>query len=132
MQFKPIPQKDSMGCAVACVASILGISYKKSLKFFGIKKADKPNFYCRDIAKILNKKGFNYSYGKVIPKTEKYLKNSGTIVFIRRSKKFPFGHYLLKTKNGWMNSWINFPKIPIKAGFQKKLLGIPQWLIYKT
>ena len=121
-----------MGCAVACVASLFGISYKKSLKIFGIKKADKPNFYCKDIVKILNKGGFNYSYGKVIPKTKEYLENNGTIVFVRRSKKYKFGHYLLKVKRGWMHSWVNFPKEPIKAGFQKKLPGIPQWLIHKT
>ncbi len=130
--FKPIPQEEPMGCAVACVAFLFGVSYKKSLKLFKIKKADKPNFYCKDIVKILNKKGLNYVYGKAIPKDKKYLGNIGTIVFIRRSKRFQFGHYLLKTEKGWMNSWINLPKTPIKAGFQKNLPGKPQWLIYKT
>ena len=60
------------------------------------------------------------------------LNRNGTIVFIERSKKYPAGHYLVKTEKGWMNSWINFPNIsPTKSGFQKVLPGKAQWIIYQ-
>ena len=130
MKNKLIPQKESMGCAVAYVASLLGINYKKILKIIQNKKADKPNFYFKDIVKILSKKRLNYSYGKAIPRTKKYI--SGTMVFVKRSKKFPFGHYLLRTREGWMNPWINLPKTPIKAGFQKRIPGKAKWIIYSN
>ena len=59
------------------------------------------------------------------------LNTEGVIVFIERSKKYPAGHYVIKTKKGWMNSWINFPNIfPAESGFQKDLPGKAQWIIY--
>ena len=131
MNQKPIAQEESMGCAIACVASLLGISYKESLKLFNRKNATTPNFYCKDIINKLKKKGLSYRYGKVKSKTKKYINIPRTIVFIKRSNKYPVGHYLLKTEKGLMDPWINIPKInPAKAGFQKKLPGESQWIIY--
>ena len=130
--MEKITQEETMGCGVACVASILGISYKKCLKLFKINLADKPNFYCEDITKILNKKGLNYSYGKVTESTEKFLKKNGTIIFVKRSKNYPVGHYLLKTAKGHMDPWINMPSInPAKSGFRKKLPEKAQWVIFE-
>jgi len=60
------------------------------------------------------------------------LNQNGAIVFVERSKKYPAGHYLIKTKKGWMNPWINFPNISsAKSGFQKVLPGKAQWIIYQ-
>jgi hypothetical protein len=130
-RYNAVTQEESMGCAVACVASILGISYKDSLKKFGIKSAENPTFYCKDIASILNKSGLSYDYGKLIDKKRKYLSLPGTIVFLRRSSKFPVGHFILRAKEGWMNPWVNVPKIsPAKSGFERVLPGEPQWIIY--
>ena len=49
-----------------------------------------------------------------------------------KSNAAPAGHYLLKTKKGWMNPWINYPQIkPAKAGFQQKIPGKIQWIIFE-
>ena len=133
MRYKLTAQEHSMGCGVACVASLLGISYKKSLRLFNKKYASTRGYYLKELALALSKKGLDYKYSKITDVTKKSLKIPGSIVFIRRSKKYPAGHYLLKTDKGWMNPWINYPKInPAKSGFQKKLPGEPQWVLYKT
>jgi len=120
-----------MGCGVACVASLLEISYKNSIKLFNEKHAPTKGYYLKELINALRKKGLNYKYSKVTDKTKKYLKTQGSIVFIKRSRNYPFGHYLLKTNKGWMNSWINYPKInPAKSGFNKKLPGESQWVLY--
>lgn len=127
-----IAQEEPMGCAVACVASLLKISYKDSLRLFKIKYANSPNFYCRDIIKILKKQGLDYEYKKVTNKTKKEVNFIGSIVFVNKSKKYPEGHFLLKTKKGYMDPWINIPKInPAKAGYRKSLPEKPSWVIYK-
>lgn len=132
MSFNSVPQEEPMGCAVACAASLFGVSYKKAVKLFGKNYNPKVGSFCNQIICVLRKAGLNYKYSRLTPKTKKFLNVEGTIVFIKPTKKFPFEHYLLKTKNGWMDSWINIPKMnPAKAGFQKNLPGKPQWLIYK-
>jgi hypothetical protein len=130
MKYKPIIQENLNGCAVACVASLIGKNYFTTLKLFVKKYADTRGYYFKDVISTLKRNGLNYQYSKVIPGTRKHLRIAGSIVFIKRSKKFPSGHYLLKTERGWMNSWINSPRLPIKAGFQKKLPGKAQWVAY--
>ncbi len=133
MKFKPITQEHTAGCAIACVASILNINYKKALNFFNKDNVSIRGYYCSEIVKALNKNGLNYKSSKVNSKTKRFLSKQGTIVFVKRSKKYPIGHYLLKTNNGWMNPWINFPEInPAKSGFNKKLPGKAQWIIYSN
>ena len=120
-----------MGCGVACMACVLGIGYSKAIKLVSSKNASSKGYYCKDITKALRNSGLNYYYKKVTSKTKKYLKIEGTIVFIKRSIRYPKGHYLVKTKKGWMNPWINFPEKPIKAGFNKRLPGKAQWVIFR-
>lgn len=129
--MKPIPQEAPMGCAIACAASLTNQSYKKMRRYFdnGELKERTSGFYNRDIISALNKvkisaKAFSIKrWGKRKVKV-------GTIVFIERSKKYPAGHYLLKTKKGWMNPWINYPHInPAKAGFRKTLPSKASWVI---
>ena len=63
---------------------------------------------------------------------DKMLRIPGTIVFIEKSKKYPAGHFLVKTaQSSWMNPWINFPLIkhPV-SGFEKKLPGKPIYSIF--
>jgi len=130
--MKPIAQEQSMGCAVACVASLLGLSYKGALNLFVNKSyASTRGYYCKEISQALLKRGLNYGWKKVSLKTNYMLNRKGVIIFIARSKKYPAGHYLIRTQKGWMNPWINFPQIaPAKAGFQKRLPGKPQWVMY--
>ncbi len=131
--MKAIVQDTPWGCAVACVASRLGISYKKALCLFRPELEATKGYYCRDVCRALAKRGKKYCYCRCKPRMQKELNKLGTIVFIAKSKKYPEGHYLLKTRNGWMNPWINLPKItPARAGFQKKLPGNAAWLIYEV
>jgi len=131
--MKSITQEEPMGCGIACVAIVLNKSYQSTKKLFDNQKyASTRGYYCREIIKTLNKKREVYTFSKVNVKNKNLLKKEGIIVFIERSKKYPFGHYLTKTKKGWMNPWINFPNIaPAKSGFQKILPGKAQWIIYQ-
>ena len=129
--MKLITQEAPMGCAIACTASLANLSYKQMRKHFdeGMIKEQTSGFYNRDIVNVLNKIKIK---AKIFNMKRWGNKNMGfgTIVFIERSKKYPAGHYLLKTKNGWMNPWINYPNInPAKAGFQKTLPGKVKWVV---
>ncbi|MFH1694410.1 MAG: hypothetical protein ABH880_01465 [Patescibacteria group bacterium] len=129
--MKAVTQESPMGCAIACCASRAGSSYRKMRALFegGDIKDWTTGFYTKDIKKALNKVGIPVEgcgakdWGnKRIP--------VGSIVFIERSKKYPAGHFLLKTENGWMDPWINFPHMkPAKSGFRKKLPGKVYWVI---
>ena len=129
--LKAVVQEHSMGCGIACIACVAGIKYSKALKLVQAKYASTKGYYCKEIIKALGKLDLKYEYKKVTSNTKKHLEMEGTIVFIKRSSKYPKGHYLVKTNKGWMNSWINYPDEPARAGFNKKLLGKAQWIIFK-
>ena len=128
-----VTQKHGSGCAVACVAYLLKISYEKALQLF-----DQPHqawgrgFYLKEITEALKKMDHRYSYCKLTHSKIFLLKIPGVIVFIARSQKLPLGHYLVRTKtNRWMNPWINFPCIAsAKSGFQKRLPGKAKFIIH--
>ena len=125
----PIKQEDPMGCAVACTAFVLNINYQDSLKLFknGKIKAKNKGFLCKEIVKALGYEGLRYEYKYISNKVKRKIYKPGTIVFVKRSKKCPEGHYLYRANNKWMDSWINFPNKNIKAGFRKRL---PEKSIY--
>ena len=130
--FKLITQEDPMGCGVACVASLIGISYEEAQKFFKENHSVTRGYYLKEILEALSRKNLNYKFRKITDKTKKFISKKGSIVFIKRSKKYLSGHYLLKTSKGWMNPWANYPKInPAQAGFNKRLPGEAQWIIYE-
>lgn len=123
--MKAVVQEEPMGCSVACVASLLGISYKSARALFkNPKDAITKGYSCKAIANALEKgKQSKQTYMKAKPGMKF---KEGDIVYISK----PLDHYLLKTKSGWMNSWINYPKInPARAGFQKKLIGPAEWIV---
>lgn len=125
--MKTVVQEDGFGCGVACVSSLLQISYKDALKLFqnGKKKATVCGFSPKNIVSALQKAGLKYKT-KYIKKKKIEIIN-GSIVYVGRCKKYPFGHYLLKTEKGWMNPWINLPYEPRIAGFSKR---IPAKIVY--
>lgn len=127
-----VMQEDRLGCAVACVAFVLGTSYQDALKLFkdGERRVkDKPNFYCPEIVRILNNQGKQYAWKKV---KESEGKDFGelSIVFISRSESYKYGHFLCRYKGKWMDSWINLPKEKIRAGWRIDLPGTPSYVIY--
>ncbi len=133
--MKPIKQEDGLGCAVACVAFVLNISYQEALRLFTdgqIRVREKANFYCPEIVEILNSKGLKYRWQKLGKKPIKEIYSDYSIVFIKRSENYPYGHFLARYKNKWMNPWINLPDKNIKAGFQDILREEPTYVIYRS
>ena len=128
-----ITQEHGTGCAVACTAFILNLSYRAALKHFS-----KPahawgrGFYGREVVAALKNSGREYSHCYVKSNRRGLLTVPGAIVFIARSSRYPSGHYLVRTRRGdWMNPWINFPVIaPAKSAFEKRLPGRPTYVIY--
>ncbi len=130
--MKAVVQEHPMGCGIACVACVSGVSYSAVFKVIKREYALARGYFCRELVQALSRLGFEYDYKKVNAKTRKYINKEGTIVFIAPSKKYPRGHYLVRTRKGWMNPWINFPSIvPAKADFTKKLPGKAQWVIFQ-
>ena len=80
-------------------------------------------FYMPELKRLLKLYGKeNYSFRKYSSKYHNYLLKNGTIIFISKSKKYPYGHYLNKIEGGWMNPWINCPIIsPLKAGIDNSI-----------
>ncbi|MBU2634445.1 MAG: hypothetical protein KJ674_04320 [Nanoarchaeota archaeon] len=131
--MEAVVQEHPMGCGIACVAFVTKKSYSLILKLTNESKASIKGYYCRELVSFLKRFGLKYEYKKFKEDLRKYLDIEGTIVFIKRSQKFPEGHYLARSKNGWMNPWINYPKInPAKAGITKKLPEKVQWILFKT
>src|SRR3989344_4598019 len=122
--MKAVVQKHLMGCGIACVAFVTKNSYDIIFRTFDSKYASTRGYYCKELIKALEKFGLKYDYKKVNEKTKHYLEKEDSIIFIKRSVRYPSGHYLVYTKEGWMNPWINYPSVyPVKAGFDKKLPG---------
>ncbi len=129
---KSITQQGPSGCAPACVAQILGISYRRAVALFknGEIKQIYQGFYCREIVTVLKKRGIDAEFRYVNKKIIKKIYRDKTIVYIKRSVKYPQGHYLCRSNNMWMDPWINMPKMnPSKSGFRKKLPGKPVYMI---
>lgn len=132
---KAIVQRDKMGCGVACVAFITGVGYKKARDnyFKNPKHASTVGYTCMELREAL-------AMGKLSNYKQRFAKGmktfrTNTIVFIKRSKKYPFGHYLVKTNERWMDPWINmdYRKPDLKnacAGFRNKLPGKPVFVVY--
>ena len=130
--MKNITQKHGYGCGVACVATILGCAYDTALgKFRNPGNARSKGYTCREIVAALSRGGRGYGYCYLKPAQKHRMKNIGTIVYVAKSKRWPAGHYLVKTEKGWMNPWINFPLIaPARSGFQSRLPGRAVYAIF--
>jgi hypothetical protein len=55
-----------------------------------------------------------------------------SIVFIKTSAKYLFGHFLARYKDKWMDPWINLPNTDITAGFRDQLPGKPTYAVYSN
>jgi len=130
--MKPIVQEDAYGCGVACVANILGITYQEALNFFenGGEKASSIGFYCKEFLPVFRINQLSYEYKYIKPKLKNKIYINKTIVYLRKSKKYPAGHYLCRIDNKWLDSWINFPDIDRKSGYRKRLPEKPIYIIY--
>jgi len=123
---KFITQEHASGCAVACTAFVAGITYKKALSSFydGEFRAELRGFYCREIVRVLKKLGMQYDYFYLSKRNKKLMYIDKAIVFLKKSRKYPQGHYLCRAGKVWMDPWINYPSITnARSGFRKRLPG---------
>ncbi len=130
----PVSQKDNFGCGVACLAFVANKTYKEVLKDLGKEQAKTKGFCCREMVDYLKKVDSQADYHYLKPRWKKRIYQDKTIVFIKRSKKYPYGHYLVRYHNLWMDPWINFLKDKdiknAKAGFRKRLPNKPIYAIF--
>lgn len=128
-----ITQKHDFGCGVACVSFATGITYEQSVEKLGRDKAATVGFLCRELVAGLDDLGLNYETQYVTPKIKQRIYNEGVIVFIKRTKHYPFGHYLIRHDGLWMDSWINLPfnknLQQARSGFRRRLPGKPIYAI---
>src|SRR3989338_8720696 len=131
-EYYKVTQEDAMGCGLACVASVCGLSYARAKKKLFRNVGDiRRGFYCRELIKVLARAGKRYSFRHVKESVRKKFV-IGSVVFIHPLKIYPAGHYLLKTSKGWMDPWFNLPKIKcVRLAFRKKLPGKAQWIIFE-
>lgn len=128
-----VAQEDEMGCAIACVANLLNISYQDAKQLFNPKFAKHRGYYCKSIVNALKKAGVQSHYKKYSDSEEI---NFGDIIFVGRCVDLPYGHWLLRLKEGWVDPWINLQVEKdinkAKAGIRDSLIGVPEWLVRPT
>lgn len=131
---KSITQEFDYGCGIACYAFALNISYKEAERILGPEQSASTRFWVKDLTQKLNQAGLKYSSRHLNQTLKKQIYNDGTIVLIRRSKKYIAGHYLIRHEGVWMDPWINMPNDNnignAKSGFRKRLPGSPMYALF--
>lgn len=123
-------QEDEYGCGVACMANLLEMPYQKALDLFADpQNASWRGFICKDMVYALKRAQNPCKYYYIKPRKRKRIYRDGTIVFIKRNKKYPVGHYLARKGRLWIDSWFNIPNLPRIAGVRKRLPGTPIYAI---
>jgi len=129
-----IAQLHPLGCSVACVAYRCGISYPHALSLFTQPDlAWRRGFYCSEVVEALARAGFNYEYAEYDKTAHShYLDREGTIIFIGHCDQYPAGHFLVRARRGWMNSWANYPvMVPVETAFQSELVSEICYIIFE-
>jgi hypothetical protein len=114
-RFRAVAQQDEYGCGAACVASILGISYGRAVELLGKDPDTSPYGYGgRQIRHALARFDVTYRNRRL---SKIGLDNIpvGSLVF---AKPKGYGHYLVRTLDGWMDPWRNAWAQPREGGFR--------------
>lgn len=129
--MRPVKQEHYYGCGVACIAFVTKKIYQDVINSIesGENKAENKGFFCGELVVFLNNNGFYYYWKYINKKIRSKIYQQGVVVFVKRSKRYPFGHYLARSENKWMDPWVNFPVANIKGGFRKRLPGKPIYAI---
>ena len=65
-QYKKVAQEDAMGCGLACVASVCGLSYARTKGTLFRNIGDiRRGFYCRELVRALARAGKAYRFHHV-------------------------------------------------------------------
>jgi len=103
---KTISQEMPYGCGIACFAFVADLTYKAAEQFLGDQQAKSDRFVVKHFREELNRFGLHYESKHVRPQDIVEPKE-GMIVLLRRSKRFPVGHYLAYHEGKWMDPYIN-------------------------
>ena len=124
-KYRLVKQLDEWGCGVACVASLLGISYKKAkVALIDIKGNEIDGKPCGLSLRALSKLIPNHiAIYKSVGDINRW--PIGAIVFLsaKSGRYAGSGHYILKTPAGWMDPWANSENLPRQAKFRARLPG---------
>ncbi|HRF53390.1 MAG TPA: hypothetical protein PK027_02880 [Aquimonas sp.] len=128
-QYALIKQEDEWGCGAACVASLLGISYREAKNLVEEVKGSSVNapphgLELHHLALALWKKRV-----KVVADWNPKEIPHGTIVCISGDAPYDGDHYMLKTPFGWMDPWYNIGTLPRKANFRQSYPGGTEFLV---
>lgn len=88
-----IYQEDELGCAVACLAFLTNKSHQEVIGELNPQVVRKRGVYCKEIVNYLNNLGYQTSYHYPNSKWKNKIYKHKTIVFIKRNKKYIFGHF---------------------------------------
>jgi hypothetical protein len=130
-----VAQEHALGCAVACVASRCGVTYARAHWLFATKEnAWVRGYYCSEVVDALARAGYRYAFESFVEASHStLLERPGTIVFVGPCARYPAGHFLIRWRDGWMNSWLNYPQmIPIEAGFASAVPGPIQFVMFEA
>lgn len=134
--MKSVTQEDNFGCGTACIAFVLERPYSEVISILKETKVENRGFHCKDLVEILKRFGFIYSFRYLKQKLKRKIYKNGVIVFIKRSKRYPVGHYLVYHNVLWMDPWINFKDSKniekAKSGFRKRLPGVPIYALFPS
>jgi ABC-type bacteriocin/lantibiotic exporter with double-glycine peptidase domain len=104
-----VAQEDEWGCGVACIASLLGVSYGSAMAM--VKTASGANIdfsseglELEPIILVLQQHGLSVSVKANLSRWP-----IGTIAFLSENEGAykGSGHYILKTEDGWMDPYYN-------------------------
>lgn len=115
--MKAVPQEDPYGCGVACVAFVSRKNYAEVVLIMGKKQAQEVGFYCKEIIATLHTLGLKYNYNYLKPRFKKNIYQNDVIVYTKKNKVYPAGHYLVRYDGTWMDPWT--------GSFRKRLPGKP-------
>jgi hypothetical protein len=107
-----VTQEDKWGCGVACLASLLGISYQDAKQLAEAAKergvnARPSGLELHDLARALRGEGI-----KVVADWAPAAIPNGSIAFVAGGRRYgEAGHYILRTPRGWMDPWYNLRKV---------------------
>lgn len=131
-----ITQQHAHGCGVACVAFATGKSYQEALIVLPADSAQARGFFCKDLVLALDVHGSVYVYKYLKPRLRRQIYNEGVIVYIKKFKHYPAGHYLIRSNGYWMDPWINFTQDKdienAKSGYRIRLPGTPIYALFPT
>lgn len=132
--LESITQLHDYGCGVACVAFATGKSYQDTLKVLRADATQVKGFFCKDLVVALSTYSSAYGYKYLKPKLRWRIYDDRVIVYIKKSKLYPAGHYLIRSNGLWMDPWINFVQDKdirnARSGYRKRLPGTPIYALF--